>query len=115
MVVLIGMLMDAASGAPFGIHMVVFVVVFLGGYSVRHRLFLDSAPTIAAAAFLASMAATILTWFLVAVFLRDYHIYGRFLALAVPRALLTVPFMFPVRAIASWIDRRTLRSAFGYP
>ena len=52
-VLAIGLLMDAASGAPLGIHLVVFISVFLAGYGMRHRLFLDSVPTIAAAAFCA--------------------------------------------------------------
>lgn len=115
MAVTIGVLMDGASGAPLGVHIVVFVAVFLGAYGMRHRLFLDSAPTIASAAFVASVASTLLTWFLVAVFLRDYHQYSRFFVHALPRALLTVPFMFPVRAISVWIDGRTLRPAFGSP
>ncbi len=111
----VGLLMDAASGAPLGVHVVAFIAVFLGAYGMRHRLFLDSVPTIASAAFIASAAASFLTWFLVATFLRDYHQYSRFLVLALPRALLTVPFMFPVRAVSVWIDKRTLRPAFGSP
>ncbi len=113
MVLAIGLLMDAASGAPLGIHLVVFIAVFLAGYGMRHRLFLDSVPTIAAAAFCASLFATLMTWFLVAVFLEDYHQYGRFAVLGFPRALLTVPFMFPIRSAAAWIDDRTFQPALG--
>ena len=113
LVVVVGLLMDGGSGAPLGVHVVAFVAVFLGVYGMRHRLFMDSAPTIASAAFIASAAMSLLTWFLVATFLRDYHQYSRFAVLALPRALLTVPFMFPVRAVSDWIDQRTRRPAFG--
>lgn len=107
----IGVLADAATGGPLGMHVVVFTAVFLAGYGVRNRLFLDSVPTIAALALFASLGATALTWLLVAVFVADYQPYAHFLWVAVPRALLTVVFMFPVRAVSESIDRRTLRRA----
>ena len=106
-----GYLTDVATGAPTGLHIVVFTGLFLAGYAVRTRVFLQTVPTIAAAALVASLMATALTWLLAAVFIPDLRHYAPFLVLAVPRALLTVPFVFAVRAAALWVDRHTSRLA----
>ena len=103
----VGYLTDVAAGSPSGLHMVAYTAVFLGLHAVRQRVFLNTAPAIVVTAVGASLAATALTWALTAVFLRDYFHYWPFLLLAGPRALLTAPWFFLIRAVAGWLDHRT--------
>ena len=111
LVVAVGYITDLASGAPSGLHVVTFTVVFLLGMSVRQRIFLDTPPATLATAGAASLLTTLLTWSLTAVFLRDYVQYRSFAVLSLPRALLTAPYIFLVRAAALRIDARTLSTA----
>jgi cell shape-determining protein MreD len=105
----IGYMTDLAAGAPPGLHVVAYVAIFLTGLSVRSQVFITSAPMIAAAILVASLMVTVVTFFLAAIFVPDYTLYMPFLLYAFPRAVLTVPFIFPVRALALRIDRRTIR------
>lgn len=116
-VVLMGLLQDGFSmGAPVGMHVEVFVLIYLFARRVTGRLIVDTALVMMVVGFLVSASSQILVLLLTAVFDRSFAQFGQGLGGVLPNALVTMPFAPIVFALFSWVEgllrRRHSRSVF---
>jgi rod shape-determining protein MreD len=102
-VMLLGLLQDGFSmGAPVGIHVEAFVLLFLLARRLGARILVSSPIATMVVGFLASAIAQAGVLLLTAVFDRTYGEFSQGVAGVIPNALVTAPFAPLVFWILAW-------------
>jgi len=102
-VMLLGLLQDAFSmGAPIGIHVEAFVLLFLLARRIGGRIVVNSPVAIMVVGFLASTVAQGAVLLLTVVFDQSYSEFAQGAAGVIPNALVTAPFAPVVFWVLAW-------------
>jgi len=111
---LIGLLKDGfALGSPIGMYMHIAVVLFLVTRAVAAHLNLRPVAISVFAAFLASLASSLMFLVLTLVFDRGFENYGLVFRMMGPQALVTAPFAPILFLLFERVDRLTVRRRSG--
>lgn len=106
---LLGLLRDGFSpGSPIGLHMEIYVVVFLLCLLVTRKLDYRSPVLMTLLVGLCSLASTGLMLVFLAIFDQDFNDFSLVLRMAVPQAFISAPFGPIVAALLGLVDRNIL-------
>lgn len=108
--VMVGLLKDGFSGGvPLGMHVEIYVLLFLGCAALARRLDYRGAVLMTLVVFCASLVSSVLFFVLSAIFDRDFEQFDLIFRLAIPQALISAPFGPITAAILAFVDARVLR------
>jgi rod shape-determining protein MreD len=110
----VGLLKDGfALGSPIGLYMHIAVVLFLGTRAIAAHLNLRPVVVSVFAAFVASLASSLLFLLLTLVFDRSFENYALIFRMMGPQALVTAPFAPILFLLFERVDRLTVRRRSG--
>jgi len=106
---LLGLLRDGFSpGAPVGLHMEIYVAIFLVCLLVTRKLDYRSPVLITLVVGLCSLLSTGLMLVFLAIFDQDFNDFTLVLRMAIPQAFISAPFGPIVAALLGLMDRNIL-------
>jgi len=106
---ILGILKDGFSGGvPLGMHVEIFVAVFLACAAVSRRLDYRGAVLMSVVVVCSSLVSSLLFFVFSAIFDRDFEQFDLIFRLAIPQALISAPIGPIVGGLLSLLDRRIL-------
>lgn len=106
---ILGLVKDGfSSGVPLGMHVEIYVLVFMACFALARRLDYRNVVLLTVVVMCASLLSSLLFFVLSAIFDQDFEEFDLIFRLAIPQALITAPMGPIVGGILGYLDRKLL-------